>query len=149
MKFNKTSALKQLMLLVSVLVSVLVLSGCVIHSQRTNSNSDRSNFSTSATAANSESIAVRDISKVNGSVVVEAGDSLSNIRTVNGRVTVKSRATAGNVHTVNGRVVLGKRVLITGNVETVNGRISAIGGGEISGSATTVNGRIQIGRAHV
>ncbi|MGH8241029.1 MAG: hypothetical protein ACREXP_28975, partial [Steroidobacteraceae bacterium] len=44
------------------------------------------------------------VSKVNGSVRVEAGQSAGDVSTVNGSVTIEEGATAADVETVNGSV---------------------------------------------
>lgn len=104
--------------------------------------------------------AVEDVSKVNGSIKVEAGQSFGDLDTVNGSIRIGAGASAKSVSTVNGNIQveegarigavdavnggikLGPRVTTAGNVETVNGSIFADRGGQIEGGVETVNGPI-------
>jgi hypothetical protein len=49
------------------------------------------------------------VSKVNGSVRVEAGQSAGDVSTVNGSVTIEEGATAADVDTVNGSITIERR----------------------------------------
>lgn len=84
-----------------------------------------------------------DISKVNGSVRVEAGQAAGDLSTVNGSVTVGSDAVAEDVETVNGSVRIGDRARI-GQASTVNGAITVGAGSVVDGPLETVNGSITL-----
>ena len=85
------------------------------------------------------------ISKVNGSITVEADRHVGDVETVNGAIRIGDGARAADVETVNGGITLGNRVTAAG-LETVNGGITF--GDEVSlDSLTTVNGGIRGGRS--
>ncbi len=108
-----------------------------------------------------------DISKVNGSVLVEAGQSAGAVSTVNGSVHINAgahvrdastvngsiqlgdHATAGSLDTVNGSITLAAGSRVTGAVSSVNGRMQLAAGAEVSGKLSNVNGTITLDRAHV
>lgn len=107
-------------------------------------------------------LAQQDISKVNGSVVAQAGKPYGDLETVNGSITIEAGATvrdaetvngsvragndvsADNLSTVNGSIRTGERANIGGGVETVNGSIFVDRGGRVGGGISTVNGAIGI-----
>jgi cytoskeletal protein CcmA (bactofilin family) len=84
-----------------------------------------------------------DISKVNSSVRVEAGQTAGDVHTVNGSVTVEDNATAQDVETVNGSISIGSRATVQ-KVNSVNGGIR-VGDGTRAASIDTVNGTLRIG----
>ncbi|MDH5832731.1 hypothetical protein [Luteimonas kalidii] len=105
-------------------------------------------------------LAQQDISKVNGSIVAQAGRPYGDVDTVNGSVTIESGASvedaetvngsirggddiaADSLSTVNGSIRIGERARIARSVETVNGSIFVDAGGGIGGDVRTVNGAI-------
>lgn len=105
-------------------------------------------------------LAQQEISKVNGSVTAEAGQTYADLDTVNGSIRIGDGATAedastvngsinvgdkarvDSLETVNGSVRAGKEVQIRKDVETVNGSIFIDHGGVIGGDIETVNGAI-------
>ena len=105
-------------------------------------------------------LAQQEISKVNGSIVAQAGRTYGDVETVNGGITVETGATvedvetvngsirAGNdivadsLSTVNGGIRIGERARVSGGVETVNGGIFIDRGGSVGGDVSTVNGAI-------
>jgi DUF4097 and DUF4098 domain-containing protein YvlB len=90
-----------------------------------------------------------DISKVNGSIVVAAGQPLGNLSTVNGTINVDDKAVIGDAHTVNGRIALGSATTAQ-SLKTVNGSISVGPGGNVTGTVRTVNGAVVLEQsAHV
>ncbi|MBW8823531.1 MAG: hypothetical protein JF567_04725 [Xanthomonadales bacterium] len=112
--------------------------------------------------------AQKDVSKVNGSVEVAAGEHAGSASTVNGSVrlgdgasvssatTVNGSIKAGNsvtinedATTVNGGVHFGTRATINGDITTVNGDVYLPDGGSVKGDITTVNGGIGLVRAQV
>ncbi len=108
-----------------------------------------------------------DISKVNGSVQVTAGQSAGAISTVNGSIHVNDGAhvrdvsavngsielsghsTADELSTVNGSITLGADSRIKGTATSVNGRIRLAPGAGIDGKLSNVNGSITLDRAHI
>jgi len=112
-------------------------------------------------------LADADISKVNGSIRVEAGQSARDLSTVNGSIRVGESARIvdastvnGSIEieagtsmrsagTVNGRVSLGARVQVERDVETVNGGVNLREGAVVNGKVATVNGTIRLETARV
>jgi hypothetical protein len=86
---------------------------------------------------------IGNVSKVNGSVRVEAGQQAGSISTVNGSVTIGAAARTEEVETVNGSVRIEDRAVVD-EVETVNGGITAASGVEVRGDLETVNGSITL-----
>lgn len=84
-----------------------------------------------------------NVSKVNGSVRIEAGQQAGSVSTVNGSVTIGADARTGDVETVNGSVRIDERAVVD-DVETVNGGITAAAGVEVRGDLETVNGSITL-----
>jgi DUF4097 and DUF4098 domain-containing protein YvlB len=85
-----------------------------------------------------------DVSKVNGAVRVEAGQTVGDVSSVNGSVRVEDGVTAQDVETVNGSIHIGERSRVR-SIETVNGGIS-VGDGTHAQSVESVNGTIKLGR---
>jgi NDP-sugar pyrophosphorylase family protein len=112
-------------------------------------------------------LAAEDISKVNGTASVEAGQRAGDVGTVNGSVRIGDQAivekahsvngsvelgkgaTADEVHTVNGSVTLNDHAQIKGELENVNGRVKLEQGANVAGHLSNVNGDITLERAHV
>ena len=105
-------------------------------------------------------LAQQDISKVNGSIVAQAGRTYGDVETVNGGITIETGArikdaetvngsiNAGSdivvdtLATVNGKIRIGERARVGGDVETVNGGIFIDRGSSVGGDVETVNGAI-------
>ena len=83
-----------------------------------------------------------NVSKVNGSVRVEAGQSAGDVSTVNGSVTIEEGATAEDVNTVNGSITIESNATVQ-RVESVNGGVS-LGSGSKASSLETVNGTLRL-----
>lgn len=108
-----------------------------------------------------------DVSKVNGSVEVAAGQAAGDVSTVNGSVKLADGATLADASTVNGSVKAGNDVTVDaastvngslrfgtgarvkGGLETVNGSIFLDANGQVGRDITTVNGAIGIVRTQV
>jgi len=90
-----------------------------------------------------------DVSTVNGSITIHEGARVRDAETVNGSVKIYARAQASEVETVNGGVSLAEDVLVSGDVETVNGSITLRRGAQVDGSLQNVNGDIQLDAASV
>lgn len=108
-----------------------------------------------------------DISKVNGTVQVEAGRHVGDASTVNGSVRLGARAVvarassvngsvelgegaqAQSVRSVNGAVTLQSQARITGKLSTTNGSIRLQNGSQVGGDVSNVNGRIALEAARV
>jgi len=103
------------------------------------------------------------VSKVNGSVRVEAGQSAGDVSTVNGSVTIEEGATAADVETVNGSVNIERNATVRSvesvnggvslaanakadSVETVNGTLRLAEGAQVSGDVSAVNGSAQLAK---
>ncbi|MGY6518518.1 MAG: hypothetical protein ACXIUZ_07370 [Lysobacteraceae bacterium] len=85
-----------------------------------------------------------DISRTNGAITVEEGESYGRLRTVNGAIRVGDRASAGDISTVNGAITLGDGVSAA-SIRTTNGAIRAGGGTVVDGDVASVNGSIVMG----
>jgi DUF4097 and DUF4098 domain-containing protein YvlB len=112
-------------------------------------------------------VAAEDISKVNGSITVDAGKTVGDLDTVNGSIRVGSDSRAEDVatvngsinvadgaevvtlETVNGRISVGARVRVTKSIEAVNGGVSLGQGTEVAGGVSNVNGTIRLEGARV
>ncbi len=88
-----------------------------------------------------EAADVRDVSKVNGGVRIDAEDRVGNLRSVNGGIDLQRGASAQAISTVNGCIDLADAVTIT-QAETVNGGIRVGRDATVKGSLKTVNGGI-------
>ena len=104
--------------------------------------------------------AAEDVSKVNGSITAEAGQTYGDLETVNGSIrigggattdkastvngsiSVDDKAITSGLETVNGGIKVGREVTVNGGVETVNGSIFVDRGGKVKDGVATVNGAI-------
>jgi len=103
------------------------------------------------------------VSKVNGSVRVEAGQSAGDVSTVNGGVTIEEGATVADVDTVNGSITIERNATVqkvesvnggvslaadvkASSVETVNGTLKLAEGAQVSGNVSAVNGSAQLAK---
>jgi DUF4097 and DUF4098 domain-containing protein YvlB len=87
--------------------------------------------------------AAEDISKVNGSVKVEAGQQAGDVDTVNGSITVGAGARVGSVETVNGSLRLDDRA-VADSAETVNGSITIGADAQVLNRVEAVNGSLTL-----
>ena len=83
-----------------------------------------------------------DVSTVNGSVTVETGASVEDAETVNGSIRAGDDVSADSLSTVNGSIRVGERASLRKGIETVNGSIFVDRGGTVGGGLSTVNGAI-------
>jgi len=108
----------------------------------------------------SPAFAAQDISKVNGSITAEAGQTYGELQTVNGAIRISAGASTQDAGTVNGSINVGKGantggletvngsirvdrdVTVDGGIETVNGGVFVDRGGRVKGGVETVNGSI-------
>jgi acyl-[acyl carrier protein]--UDP-N-acetylglucosamine O-acyltransferase len=120
-----------------------------------------------ALSVSGAALADDDISKVNGTAQVEAGQHAGDVHSVNGSVRIGDNAVVHKASTVNGAVELGKSATATvvktvnggvtlhGNarvadeVQTVNGRVLLERGADVKGQLSNVNGEISLDGAHV
>jgi hypothetical protein len=86
-----------------------------------------------------------DVSTVNGSVTIEDGATASDVETVNGSISIESRAQVRNVESVNGGISLGEDAK-AGNVETVNGTLKLAARATVDGNVSAVNGAAQLAK---
>jgi predicted acyltransferase (DUF342 family) len=89
-----------------------------------------------------------EYSKVNGSISIAAGETVSSASTVNGSIEVGERARVGSVRTVNGAVTLAAGATVA-EVNTVNGAFEAGSGAQVSGNVRAVNGKLHLGAGAV
>lgn len=107
------------------------------------------------------------ISKVNGSIRLDAGQQAGDLSTVNGGIRLAEQAVAGRIETVNGgiRMERGARAAaidavnggirlaedcqVEGDLQGVNGAITLLAGSRVGGELGNVNGTISLERAQV
>jgi len=89
--------------------------------------------------------AAEDISKVNGSITAESGQTYGDLETVNGSIRISGGATTDDAGTVNGSISVGDKAS-TGSLETVNGSVKLERGVTVDGGLSTVNGSIFVDR---
>jgi DUF4097 and DUF4098 domain-containing protein YvlB len=83
-----------------------------------------------------------DLETVNGGIRIGEGAITEDAETVNGSITVGNKARTHSLQTVNGSIRLGRDVSVDGDLETVNGSIFVDRGGEVREGVQTVNGSI-------
>lgn len=93
-------------------------------------------------------LAQQEISKVNGSVTAEAGQTYGDLDTVNGSIRVDAGATVEDVSTVNGSISAGDKIRVR-SLETVNGGIKLGTGAQVQNGIETVNGSVFVDRGGV
>ena len=86
-----------------------------------------------------------DVSTVNGGITIEEGATASDVDTVNGSITIERNSTVQEVESVNGGVSLAENVKAT-SVETVNGTLKLDAGTQVSGNVSAVNGSAQLAK---
>jgi DUF4097 and DUF4098 domain-containing protein YvlB len=86
-----------------------------------------------------------DLGTVNGSITIEDGASAQEVETVNGSVTLGDRATVREIETVNGGIRMGDQAKAE-SIDTVNGSLKLGPGGQISGDVEAVNGSISLAK---
>lgn len=90
-----------------------------------------------------------DLETVNGSIHIASGATTNSASTVNGGISVGEKAVAGKLETVNGGIKLERDVTVNGAIGTVNGSIFVDRGGKVKGGVETVNGAIGLVGAHL
>jgi hypothetical protein len=86
-----------------------------------------------------------DISKVNGSVRIEAGQVAGDVSTVNGSITIGSEATVDEVETVNGSLTIGDRAKVALR-ETSTARSRSAPAPKLRTVSAAVNGSMTLGQ---
>lgn len=90
-----------------------------------------------------------DVSTVNGSITIGEGARVRAAETVNGSIKLQPRAQAHGAETVNGGIRLGEDVIVSGDVEAVNGQMTLQRGARVDGRLENVNGDIELDAASV
>ncbi len=111
--------------------------------------------------------APRGISKVNGGISVDAGETVGNLSTVNGGIRIHADGVAGKVNTVNGAIRLdegaraqsvdsvngsirlAEKATLTGGINGVNGAITLAPQARVDGDVDNVSGTITLDAAQV
>jgi DUF4097 and DUF4098 domain-containing protein YvlB len=88
--------------------------------------------------------AASDVTTVNKTVRVEAGDTVGDVRSVNGSVRIGDGSSAESVQSVNGSVDIERDARVEDDVSAVNGAIELERGADVGGNVETVNGGIRI-----
>ena len=99
-------------------------------------------------SATADAAEVRDITKINGGIRVNADERVGNVTSVNGSIDLRQGASADAIETVNGGIDIDDEVTIT-QAETVNGGIRVGRDVTVRGSLHTVNGGIRIEQGSV
>jgi hypothetical protein len=86
-----------------------------------------------------------DLSKVNGSVHLDAGQHAGKVSTVNGAIHIGDNAVAEKASTVNGSVDMGDHAQV-GAIDTTNGGVTVGQGGRVTGGIDTTNGTIRLSK---
>ena len=86
-------------------------------------------------------LAQQEISKVNGSITADAGQTYGDLDTVNGSIRIGDGVTAEDASTVNGSITVGDKAVVE-SLETVNGAIRAGKDVNVRKDVETVNGAI-------
>ncbi|MEX2469790.1 MAG: hypothetical protein WD396_08555 [Pseudohongiellaceae bacterium] len=89
------------------------------------------------------------VSTVNGSIVIDRDASAEEVETVNGRIELRRGSRVTEAGTVNGRIRVEEEVQVAGDLGTVNGDIRVHNGSHIAGHVRTVNGKISLHSAQV
>jgi hypothetical protein len=90
-----------------------------------------------------------DVSSVNGSISIGREARVHEVETVNGSIRLDDGAQAESVETVNGAVTLGQDVIVSDGVSTVNGRLVLDRGAHVGGALENVNGEFNLRGASV
>lgn len=90
-----------------------------------------------------------DLDTVNGSIRIDAGATVANVETVNGSISSEDKAVLGSASTVNGSITLGEQSKVSGEVSTVNGAVTIGKLSELGGELSTVNGKILIYQSNI
>ena len=83
-----------------------------------------------------------DLETVNGGIQLAAGVQANSVETVNGSVRTEDNVQAHSIETVNGAIRGGRNLVLTHGLDTVNGGIYVDRGSRIGGNIETVNGSI-------
>jgi DUF4097 and DUF4098 domain-containing protein YvlB len=86
-----------------------------------------------------------DVSTVNGSVTIEEGATAEDVDTVNGSISIERNATVQSVESVNGGITLSSEAKAT-SMETVNGKLRLAEGAQVSGDVSAVNGAADLAK---
>jgi DUF4097 and DUF4098 domain-containing protein YvlB len=90
-----------------------------------------------------------DISDVNGEIRIGDHCTVKEISSVNGSVDIGRNSSAASLSTVNGELQVGGGSHVSGDTRTVNGEVTLESAAEISGRVASVNGNIHLTAAHV
>jgi DUF4097 and DUF4098 domain-containing protein YvlB len=90
-----------------------------------------------------------DVSTVNGAITVGRDARVQDVSTVNGSIRLEERAVAEEVGTVNGAIMLAEQVQVRDSAGTVNGEITLERGARVGGALENVNGKLAIHGAEV
>jgi DUF4097 and DUF4098 domain-containing protein YvlB len=90
-----------------------------------------------------------DLDTVNGSIRIDAGATVGDTETVNGSISSEDKAVLSSASTVNGSITLGEQSRVAGKVETVNGAITVGKLSELGNELSTVNGKILIYQSNI
>jgi hypothetical protein len=90
-----------------------------------------------------------DVDTVNGSITVGAGARVGSVETVNGSLRLDDTAVADSAETVNGSITIGADAEVLNRVEAVNGSMTLRKGARVAGGLENVNGTVTLEGAQV
>ena len=90
-----------------------------------------------------------DVSTVNGSITIGSEARVRDVETVNGSIRIDPRAEARSVETVNGAISLGEGAVVSEEVSAVNGTLTLRRGSRVDGRVENVNGDFRLEGATV
>lgn len=142
MTLERTTLIKNL----TILITAISLSGCIIHvgGKKNNDSNYGSVSSVFGSVEVSEGKSVGNVSSVNGGIELHDNVVAQQVDTVNGDIDINSNVTVENANTVNGSIEAKSSFKSFGDVETVNGDISIQQDSEIQGVVKTINGDIKL-----
>ncbi len=133
-----------------LIVTSVLLAGCVIHVGASDGNGGYSSGNNSSYSSTNKSVSVGeglnvgDVSSVNGSVTLSNSVIAKEVSSVNGRVKIGDNVTVSSVELVNGKVSIGENFSAAESVETVNGNITIGKKSSVAQNIETVNGNIEL-----
>ncbi|GAB5501305.1 MAG: hypothetical protein PsegKO_36160 [Pseudohongiellaceae bacterium] len=95
-------------------------------------------------AASADASDIQHLSRINGSIDIDAGQNVGDVSTINGKVRISRDASAGSIDTINGGIAIHPGASIT-RAESVNGGIRIDRDVRVAESLKTVNGGIHTG----
>lgn len=87
---------------------------------------------------------VGDVSSVNGGIHLSRGANAREVSTINGGIDLEDGTVVTEAGSINGGIRVGENVRVNGSLETVNGGIRTEAGTVVDDRVVTVNGRVRL-----